>query len=210
MDLSGTIQEMDLDLARMVLPVKRSMMEIAEKAARRRLTVFGSRITCTSGCAGCCRRQVYISVAEALSMLEYLEMQSLWGPIRDTCRQQLSIALRTNPESWFRLNIGCSVLAEDQSCQAYGVRPSACSTHFATSDPDVCGPWSPSDKKYEPVDFRDLHEEFLKTWESCVDGYGILAFRGPIPVMLLLAERVRHQRDLPFDTLLHILHNELL
>lgn len=201
---------MNFDLVNAVRPIKVAMKVAAERANVRRLNVFLDRIKCKPGCASCCSRMIYVSIAEALVILEDLESTGKWTETRARCLDQKDLARGSNPVSWFKMNIPCPVLdPSTKMCGAYEVRPTACSTHFVASDPSGCDPWGTSSEQYEPIRMNDLHAEFMAAMEACVDGYGILAYRMPMPTALLFAENIRTMRGLSLDEVIGIIRGEL-
>jgi Fe-S-cluster containining protein len=201
---------MKIDLAGSVRPVEAAMRGSSEKTVVRRLNLYLDRIKCVRGCASCCSRMVYISVAEALVMQETMSESGRWSEVRRRCLDQRQTSMDSNPVSWFKMNVSCPVLdPKSKECLAYEVRPTPCSTHFVESDPRQCNPWETKGGGYLPIQMNDIHEEFMRTMESCVDGYGILAYRMPMPVALLFAESVRTMTGLTLEEVTSLMRSEL-
>ncbi len=121
------------------------------------------------------------------------------------------IPVTTGPVAWFKMNLRCPVLGPESGlCGAYPVRPTPCSTHFVTSDPAQCDPWSAAGGPYSAVPMDDIHEEFMEKMAAVVDGNGILAYRMPLPRALLFAESVRTVTGLSLEDMTSMLRSELL
>jgi Fe-S-cluster containining protein len=198
---------MDFDFSTALLYVRNAMVEAGVKSNQKRLNVL-QNASCKMGCSGCCRRQINISVAEAVIIQEHLEKSKKWTEVFQRCKDVLKHTKTTNSVSWFRMNIPCPIL-ENDVCLAYNVRPAICSVHFATSDPDICHPWSTKSGEFSPVEFQDIFLDFRKVLSSYVDSHGILSLILPLPMALLMAERVRHQPKLNAESLIRLLYNEL-
>lgn len=198
---------MDLDFSDALLRVRGAMMEAGMESTKRRLTVLKDA-TCKKGCSGCCRRMIYITVAEAIVIQQYLEKAGRWDSVSKKCLGLLSQVRDASPLSWFRMNVECPVLSED-SCLAYPVRPATCSVHFARSNPALCHPWSTEPGEYLPVELDDVFSDFQKTLQSSIDAHGILSLKIPLPAALIMADRVRHQPNLSPESLIRMIFNEL-
>jgi Fe-S-cluster containining protein len=199
----------DLNLASALTAVKVAVKEAADKASLRRLQLYDD-VKCKPGCSACCNRQIYITTAEALIIQEHLEKTDQWADVEKRARALLKLARDTTPVAWFKMNIMCPVLDPvTRLCTAYESRPTPCSTHFVRSDPSQCDPWSMKPGKYDPVDFPELHENFMKALAKIVDGYGILALRFPIPIALIFAARIKMQSGLRASEVISLIYNEL-
>ncbi len=183
------------------------MVEAGVESTRRRLTVLEDA-PCKTGCSGCCRRMVHITLAEAIVMQKHLEDGKVWPSVLGRCLGALQASREASPTSWFRMNVECPVLSKDE-CLAYEVRPAACAVHFALSKPELCHPWSTESGEYSPVELEDVFAKFRATVESIVDAHGILAVKLHLPMALIMAERIRHQPGLTPESLLRIVINEL-
>lgn len=199
---------MNFHLSQAIGSIKVAMLETAQQSLHRRLTIHKDEITCKPKCAGCCRRLIYISVAEAIIISDYLVRTGKWEKIREKSRAQIEILKNSNSTSWFRMNISCPIL-ENELCQAYSIRPPECSTHFVKSDPELCHPWSVQSGNYEKFDMVDLFQKFSEYIEKKTDSYGILKINLPIPVALLLANRIQVQSNKDTFETMRILFNEL-
>jgi Fe-S-cluster containining protein len=147
-------------------------------------------------------------MAEAIIIHDYLVRTNSWDKIKEKSRSQIEILKNSNPTSWFRMNIGCPIL-EDELCKAYPVRPPECSTHFVKSNPELCHPWSAQSGKYEKFDMVDLFDKFSEFVKTKTDNYGIFRINLPIPLALLLAERIQKQSNKDTFETMRMMFNEL-
>lgn len=202
---------MDFRFSQALSPVKLALMDTAEESEKKKLHVIRSKeIRCRSGCAGCCRRLIKASVAEAVIIYDHLKRSGKWAKVRKKAKELLPIAKNAEPVSWFMMNLPCPVLdLNTNTCLAYRVRPAACSTHFVRSDPELCSPHSVKSGPYVPVDFDDLLGKFLDRLASNVAGFGILQLQLPLPSGLLLAEAVNLQTGLSLEKAVSMFFNEL-
>lgn len=201
---------MKIDLSGAVGPVRAAMMAAAEKSSVRRLNVYADEIRCSPGCASCCSRMIYVTVAEALVILGGLRKSGNWQEVKKRCLEQKATAYASSPVSWFKMNIPCPVLRpEEKTCSAYEVRPALCSTHFVRSEPSACDPWDPGSAPYSPVQMDDILDEFKKALAAGLDGFGVLAYRMPMPVALLFAERVGIADGITLSEAVRIMRTEL-
>lgn len=200
---------MEFQLSQAIGSVKMAMIETAEKAEKRRLNMYKEQIQCKPKCTACCSRMLPITIAEALVMHEYLLKKKQWIEVREKAKEQAKMAKNANMVTWTKMNIKCPVLSEEGLCRAHLVRPALCSVHFVKSDPRACDPWATSNYRYNPVDMNDLNDSFMKRVSSIIDSYGIFNLKMPIPVALLLAERIQVQSDMDLQKTVSLLFNEL-
>lgn len=182
--------------------LKMEVVDTALRAERRRLKIV-SDATCRPGCNGCCSRLVAVSLAEAVVLYEELVAKGLWPDVRARAEADLPLLSRSDQVSWFKMNRKCAVLdLETGRCRAYSVRPAACSTHFSRSHPDLCDPWKPARGEFRPVDFVDLHARMLDRIRSARPDMAFLLTSAPMPLALLMAERVRAKTGVDVPTAL--------
>lgn len=172
--------------------------------------MYGGRIPCVAGCSGCCSRLVRTTVAECVILYEALVASGDWKEVSMRARDQWRDASDANPLAWFKMNRKCPVLnPKTMTCLGYAVRPTFCSTHFVTSNPRSCEPWSQSEGSFQPVDFDDIHVEFRTKLMETVAAFGILGYELPLPVGLLFAERISVQSGLDLQDVLRLMLQEL-
>lgn len=207
---SGDPPEVEFHLASALNPAKIALGQAAEKASVRRLRMYGDKVPCMAGCSGCCSRLVSLTVAECLILYESLTASGDWKEVSARAREQWRDASAVNRLAWFKMNRKCPVLDPGTNeCLAYAVRPSFCSTHFVTSSPKSCEPWSPEGGNFQPLDFDDIHVEFRTKLMETVASFGILGYELPLPVGLMLAERISVQSGLDFQDVLRLTLQEL-
>lgn len=198
---------MNFQLSQALNSIKLSIIESAYKSDKKRLSIYKDVISCKVGCNGCCSRLLYITVAEAIIMYEYL-LNNQWKITKVKSLDQIKVIRNSNPVSWFKMNIKCPVLNEKGECSAYPVRPPTCSTHFVSSNPEYCNPWSSETGLYKPVDMDEIMLEFDKLINSKIDSYGVLKIKLPIPMALIFAENIYSQSNKDIEQVVSILFNE--
>ena len=111
--------------------------------------------------------------------------------------------------AWFKMDIKCPVLDDNDLCSAYPVRPPVCAVHHAKSDPGVCNPSKVSNQKYDPVEFSEEFANSRKKLSSMLVGYGVLQIVLPLPVALLMADRISIKTGLSYDQVMSMIQNEI-
>ncbi len=188
--------------------VKLSIQEVASETQKRHLFMYSDKISCAPKCSGCCKRKVDITIAEAIVMYDYLVRSGRWLEVKAAAKSLQDIAMTASGMAWFKMDIPCPVLSNDL-CMAYEVRPVACSTHFVSSDKDLCQPLSMKSGQYEPIFMVDLFDKFAQKLQSSVDEHGILQTTAPIPLALLMAESVNVKRDMTVQEMIQYIRNEI-
>jgi Fe-S-cluster containining protein len=174
-----------------LLGVKSAMMDAAQKSEKKRLLVLKDKAPCAPGCSSCCSKMVHITIAEALVIWTHLSNTGKIKKVLKKSEEMSSISRMSNAVSWFKMNLKCPILDESTNlCQAYEVRPPACSIHFVSSDPKSCDPWETRYEPYKSEALGDVYKEFRNKFEAEVDGHGIFAYVMPIPQALILADRI--------------------
>lgn len=111
--------------------------------------------------------------------------------------------------AWFKMDIKCPILDDDDLCSAYSVRPPVCAVHYAKSNPIVCSPSGFSNQKYDPIDFSGEFTESRKKLNSTLAGYGVLQMILPLSTALLMADRISIRTGLSYDQVISIIRNEI-
>lgn len=200
---------MDLKLSQTINSVKLYMMEAAHKAEHRKLSMYKENpIKCIKGCSHCCSRLPIITIAEATIIYDYLHTNKKWFDKKEEIKEQAKLANDINYIAWFKMNKKCSLL-KNNLCSIYPIRPPFCSTHFVTSNPELCDPWSTAAGKFALTSMDDLLEEFSKKVDDKVDQYGIFRTSFPLPIALLIAERIQYQSKLEIHQVIRLVFNEL-
>lgn len=186
-----------------------AVLEASQKSKKRVLEVYPDKVSCKSGCTSCCSRMLTISIAEALILYDYLVETKKWPEVKSRAEAQFVLAQEVNPLSWFKMNIKCPILdLASSQCLAYPVRPPKCSSHLVTSPPEGCDPWSLKQVRYEKIETDDILEEFKKELENGVPAHGILLMTVPIPVAVLVAEKITVQSSLTVEEAVSLLYHQ--
>lgn len=205
---------MDFKFSKSINDIKFKLIDTNNKTNKRRLGLATHNpIPCKSGCSGCCKRMVKITIAEGMIIYDHLVSTKQWEKVGVEARKQLEIVKNSDPLSWFSMGIECPVLdKKKKTCKAYLVRPAMCASHFVKSNPDLCDPHTNSignENHFKPLDFDDLVEEFLVYLINNTRAYGVLQVQLPIPVSLLMAESINAQTGLRVEQLISLMYKEL-
>jgi len=201
---------MDVHLHYALDSVRIHLTDVASRADKRRLKMYGKTVSCRPHCSACCSRLLTISMAEAIIIYEYLKKNKNWAVVRALAEKQLSLLEAAGSITWFKMRQRCPVLDQDTDlCRAYTFRPAACSIHFATSNPKLCDPWSTEQGRFQALDFTDLFEKFEQRMTETIRGHGIFSLRLPMPSALLLAEKVSVKSGLDLNEVVSLFFQEL-
>lgn len=200
---------MDLRLSQAIGSVKIAVMDVAVKSGARRLQMYNESIQCKPGCHFCCKRLIIATVAEAVLIYEHLLDKGKWAEVKEESRSQFALIKEISSVSWFKTNRSCPVLDQNTGlCKSYGIHPVVCSTHFVTSHPSLCDPWSVASGTYESLDMEEYVDHFKKRLLENVDNFGIMKLEVPLPIGLLLAERISIQTGLDLNKAISLLWSE--
>jgi Fe-S-cluster containining protein len=183
-----------------------AMLQAASSSEKRRLHMTEAT-TCSPGCHACCHRMMEVTVAEATVMVTYLRASGGWKRVREAASGLAGRARECSADSWFKMKTRCPVLTDDGMCGAHEVRPPACSVHFVTSDPAACDPWS-SETDFRPVDMSSVYLEAQARIGESIPPGGIMSVVLPLPLALLLADRVAVRTDLTFEQAMEMMARE--
>ena len=201
---------MEFKLEQALGNVRFNLIDTLEKSNKRRLISFDNyEIKCKSGCSGCCKRLIKLTMAEAFIIYEYLKSNDLWDKVKIKAEDQLPTIKNSNDVTWFMMNKPCPVLNKHNNCLAYKVRPILCSTHFVKSDPILCDPLNMDVGKYESIQFNDFVEDFLKKLLKNTALSGIFQLELSLQESILLAEKINLQVGLDLDQIISLFFNEL-
>ena len=189
---------MNVQLSKALAPVRLAMIEAVQQASARRVRI--PNISCRPGCSACCKRFLSITLAEAVVIASYLKKNKRWDRVFAVSKEQQAIAFDVKPIVWFKMELPCPALNQNM-CDAYQVRPVACSAHFATSEPDACSPTSTSLNTFQPLDMEDLHIRFAERFNALIGEKSMLRMRAPMPIAMLIGEKITMEPKSDFDTL---------
>jgi Fe-S-cluster containining protein len=194
----------EVKLSESLAPVAAAMREAAARA-KVRLATVGDGVPCRAGCNHCCSRLVTVSLAEATVMREHLVRSKRWAAVRARAAELEQLSRDVDSTTWFTMNVKCPVLnPETGTCEAYDVRPPACSVHFVLSSPSSCDPWSTDRPDYIPMDMSDLFDDFSKTVERKCGG-GFMSLPLPMPMALLVSEKTAVRSGLTLDEVISVI-----
>lgn len=201
---------MDLELSKVISGARLAVASAIVNSSSKRLLVLQDGCPCKPGCYSCCFRLVYVSIAEAVIILDHLKLNGIWDETKNRCIALLKITQKSSPVSWFKMRIECPVLdPKTKTCTAYDVRPPPCSTHFVKSDPEGCDPWSLKPVEYELAAMSDIYIKYEEEISRSLDSYGILSYRLPMSVALLFAERIQVKKGAKISDIISFIYNEL-
>lgn len=156
---------------RRMLPVFQSLAETLIEHAVARVEAEGKSVSCTRGCAACCRHLIPVAPAEARALHELVA--ELPGPTREAvlascadARRRLGEAgllARLGDTTWnddeeayaalasayLALDIACPFLDAESSCMIHPDRPIVCREYLVTSPASACA--SPAPGRVHPV-----------------------------------------------------------
>lgn len=198
---------MEVDLKNYLSELAFELSKTSAESNRKRLTVLKGKESCQPGCSSCCKRLVYITIGQAILIHERIRKDGDWESVKKKCEELKPLLKNVSSVSWYRMNIECPLLV-DNLCSVYSIRPTACSTHFVMSDPELCDPWSPKAGSYDLRDFDDLRKQTESKIDSMFNANGVLGVRLPIVTALLFAEYVKTVRTGTPEQLWSILSEE--
>ncbi len=125
---------------RSVAEVKALQIE-ADQRFHRTMVHGGARTTCTKGCAHCCRHPFLISVAEGVLLYRWLQETNKWSAVlRKRLEETRDKVMGLAFEVWLLSDLACPLLHTDDTCLAYGARPTRCRILYSTGLPSLCRP----------------------------------------------------------------------
>lgn len=187
---------MKFNITKRTEKIKLPILEAIHLSNNRRIT--NKSVSCSNECNGCCKRLVTITIAEAVVIRDSLIAKNEWDKVKAICEKYRDKINNVSAISWYLMNYDCPVLI-DEKCGAYEVRPIRCSTHFWTGNPKACDPWDIESDDVNPLDFFDIAENSYKKLFNVVDKFGILKIQVPIPIGLLMADRIDVDNDMNLE-----------
>lgn len=110
--------------------------------------------SCRKGCAHCCYIQVSAMEWEVITLLEYMKGKGLEFEEDDIQRLKYQAAIKDDKEYVISPHRRCVFLDEDNTCQIYEARPSACRNYYVFSDPSDCDTFNPNASGRTLVNFN--------------------------------------------------------
>ncbi len=135
--------------------------------------------SCSKGCSACCNQLIVVSSSEFLAMQVALEnlsnndklhikeiVNNQYRLLEDSNITNATIMSATNQakmseiqEAYFKLNLPCALLDENNECLIYSVRPTLCLTYRFYGDKNLC---KTSFNLNESLKYDDWESAFLK------------------------------------------------
>lgn len=195
-----------------IVPLMRRLGQEAQALEVARSAGSGKAVSCSRGCAACCRMLVPLSVPEALALREWVQTlpaeqqqgivsrveqakilllrHGLWQPLSDLCEAEQppdDDRLEALNQAYFALRLPCPFL-QDELCVIYEERPSACRELLVSSPPEWCEDLITSP---EPISAPIRGSTVLALlWQDLTKASAKL-----IPLPLALDWAARHQQD---------------
>jgi Fe-S-cluster containining protein len=94
--------------------------------------------SCRKGCAHCCYIQVACTEWEAITVLDYMDHIGMSFEESDIQKLENQASAKSDREYMVHPDRRCVFLGQDNTCQIYEARPSACRNYFVFSDPEEC------------------------------------------------------------------------
>lgn len=110
--------------------------------------------SCRKGCAHCCYIQVAAMEWEVITLLEYMKSKGLEFDENDIEKLKNQAAIKDDKEYIISPHRRCVFLDEDNTCQIYEARPSACRNYYVFSDPSDCDTYNPNASGRTLVNFN--------------------------------------------------------
>jgi Fe-S-cluster containining protein len=147
-------------------------------------------VTCRAGCHHCCYQMMTMTLSEAIVAVEYVLMRNEEAFLKHAAHLLPEQAERVDDPkcsyiSWFEAQTPCVFLAGGL-CSVYEVRPVACRTHVATSDPANCAHGA-ADNRVQSADTRDIYEAFMVADAQIAQDFGVPRGQYPAPIAVMLA-----------------------
>jgi Fe-S-cluster containining protein len=144
------------------------------------------------------KRKIFISVAEALDIVEHLKYNKKWEDVSiKLANLDMDLTL-VEPEVYAAMDIDC-VLLESHKCIAHQVRPIACAVHYVTSDPKNCDVQSGFNGRYELTRTTLRFQEFLDALDKTFPAKSVLAYKLWLPFAIKAAGMIYENKVNSFE-----------
>lgn len=193
---------------RLPLAYKLSASQIREESVKDTALPENRGITCKVGCDFCCKRQIFISIAEAMEIVEYLKLNKKWEDVsKKLSNLDMDLAM-AGPEIYAAMNIDC-VLLEAHKCTAHRVRPIACAVHYVISDPKNCDVQSGHNGRYELTMTTMRFHEFKNSLDKAFQAESILTYKLWLPLAIKAAGTISDNKVYSFEDFMTTYRMEL-
>lgn len=164
-------------------------------------------INCSPGCNHCCHRKIYVTLAEALLIVDHCRKKGILSTVLDISKQQESWVSNTDVDTYFRMKIPCPLLNQNTGrCNAYNVRPPVCAAHFVISSPEACDAWSTKLRKYVDFTASDEYAQYETISKSKINP--ALLIKLPIQVALIAASKLSDREYESLDQLINAISKD--
>jgi len=147
-------------------------------------------ITCSEGCAHCCKQLVMCTLPEALLAVDSLRQDVWrWNDLKSRLDEQVRWLMSpfSSVERWFLTQRPCVFLRNDR-CEVYENRPIMCRIQLVVSNPEECRP--PISKTVRKLNLDGLVRPIYETGKDAMRSAGMDVYLLPMPVSLKLATEV--------------------
>lgn len=146
--------------------------------------------TCTAGCAACCHVQVYVSLPEAVAIVEPLvHNKEALGDLIQRCYAQLPLQKLDRTEH-FAQQVPCVFLTAEKTCGIYERRPVSCRNHIVVSAPENCAYDPNGAKEVLRLNTEKIDAFMLSESMRAMKQRQIPLVLAPLPIALLWAVRI--------------------
>ena len=117
---------------------RKELHVLADEFVRAEILTDGKpeHITCTKGCAHCCKQIVIVTQPEGARLFQLANERGIPLDASRLARQAIQ-----DDNGWLTLqgdDRNCPFLGTDNTCQVYDDRPLSCRKYFVVSDPELC------------------------------------------------------------------------
>lgn len=154
--------------------------------------------TCREGCASCCNLQVFVSLPEAVAMIEPLmEDKRAIADLVMRCEQQLQFQ-KLDRAAHFAQGVPCVFLTGVKTCGIYERRPVSCRNHYVASPPENCAHDPEGAKEIQRLNTEKIDTFMLNESLRVSKQRQIPVLLAPIPVAILWAMRLLAEGEAAF------------
>lgn len=144
-------------------------------------------VSCTKGCNACCKQIVFITIPEALVMVESLSDNTVvWESFKKKLNNQIAWLedKEASAEKWFQEQKDCAFLWNGE-CRIYENRPTVCRSLLAVSDPIQCTP--NATEKIRRIAMENILKTAYRAERQIMKNTGMGVYMLPLPVSARIA-----------------------
>jgi Fe-S-cluster containining protein len=191
---SRSVQRANLALAKHT----QHLNERLDREAAKQLGALIPPVSCTPGCAACCKQLQAVSLPEAINIVatypntvrhalpalrEHDAMLSSIAATHGIPDVMTSDTREVFTHGWWLARQRCALLGPDDLCTVYAQRPIACRTYHVRSDPALCDAIVPALVEIALIDAEGVGMRWLLAQGAAYDAAAL----GPLPSVLLHA-----------------------